>query len=123
PAGFGSYAHTRCGVSAARRRHASGCGRASMVRACGQRNARVRPPRHASPMGRRPRRPESLLQGPFTVAMAEREGVSRRALCGPSWVRVFGDVYVADGVTLDDAGRLEALRLAMPADAVAVGLT
>jgi hypothetical protein len=49
--------------------------------------------------------------------------VSRRALRGPSWVHVFGDVYVAEGVALDDAGRLEALRLAMPPDAVAIGMT
>jgi hypothetical protein len=79
--------------------------------------------RHAGPMPRRPHVPESLRGRPLTVSDAQAHGITRRALGGPGWRRVLRGVYVDADTVIDDPLRVRALRLVMPDDVAAFGLT
>lgn len=71
----------------------------------------------------RAHRPSELSETPFTVATARAAGLSDRMLQGDSWRRLTRGVYADARLEVTDELRLQALRLALPRDAVATDLT
>lgn len=67
--------------------------------------------------------PTELRSRPFRTNEARTAGLTRASLRGESWVRLLHDVYVHRNVRVDAGVRVQALRLVMPADGVACGLT
>src|SRR5260221_2980814 len=62
-------------------------------------------------MPRRPQVPQELTRGPFTLAEAERAGLTRWQLQGPSWTRLTRGVYVWAGLSEPDEAALATVRL------------
>ena len=73
------------------------------------------------PRMRRAAVPDELTRGPFTTRAAEAAGVSRSALRGRTWRRLFRDVWVHADTALDRTLWLAAARLVLPVDAVLCG--
>lgn len=67
--------------------------------------------------------PPELTTGPFTSRTARAAGVSRHALTGPAWRRLFRNVWLAAHLPVDRATWLAAARLVLPVDAVLCGLS
>jgi hypothetical protein len=68
--------------------------------------------------------PDELRHAPFKGTVARTSGLlTARQLHGPTWTRLFTDVYVHRDVLVTDEIRLEAVRLAAPLDAIVAGLT
>lgn len=72
---------------------------------------------------RPPHVPAELLTGPFTSRTAAALGVSRHALRGSQWRRLFRNVWIAAHLPLDRSTWLAAARLVLPVDAVLCGLS
>lgn len=58
--------------------------------------------------------PDQLKDGPFTLALARANGVSRRSLQGCAYRRLAQGIYVFAGVELDRAAWIAAASLALP---------
>jgi len=67
-------------------------------------------------------RPDALLHGPFTTAMARDHGVTSKQLRGAGWRQLVHGVHVAAEIPDSLELRCAAVRLVLPDDAV-VGLT
>jgi len=67
--------------------------------------------------------PEALRSGPFTLDLANRHGVSKRTLGGPSYTRLFRGVYIWVGLEVSMVTWVRAALLVLPDDAVASHVT
>ncbi len=74
-------------------------------------------------MGRRPRVPDALKTGPFTLADARRHGLDRWHLEGASWQRLARGAYAWVGLEDTPMRRPLAARQRLPTSAVFSGLT
>jgi very-short-patch-repair endonuclease len=74
-------------------------------------------------MAPRPIVPAQLTRRPFTVAEAERAGLSRRQLRGKSWKRVGIGLYAWIGLATDPVLELAAILCRLPAEAAFSGRT
>jgi very-short-patch-repair endonuclease len=80
-------------------------------------------PRDPHRVGRRPRVPESLTHGVFTLEEARRAGLTRWHLEGSSWRRVGPGTYAWAGLTDVTDLKLAAASRRLPPTAVFSGLT
>lgn len=67
--------------------------------------------------------PEPLSRRPFSAADARQAGLSRRRLQGPAVRQLFRGAYVAAGLELTLAVRVQAALTILPANTVAVSVT
>lgn len=67
--------------------------------------------------------PAELAAGPFTTRTAESYGVTRSALRGRAWRRLFHGVWILATVAVERSTWVAAARLVMPVDAVLCGLS
>jgi len=74
------------------------------------------------PMPRRVVVPDQLKCGPFTLAQARLNGVSRRSLQGRAYRRLTQGIYVFAGVELDRAAWIAAASLRLPPGSAVSGL-
>lgn len=74
-------------------------------------------------MAPRPFVPPELTAGPIHRKAALATGLTADQLRSRCWTRLFHEVYIHSAVPVTDDVRFEALRLAMPPEAVLTGLT
>lgn len=67
--------------------------------------------------------PPHLRSRAFTLEEARSAELTRHALSGPRFQRLFRTTYACSDVRLDDRGWIDAARMTLPGDAVAVGTT
>ena len=74
-------------------------------------------------MAPRPRIPEGLRQGPFTLQEALAAGLTKRQLQGSSWTRLGPRTYIDRRLAEDPLARIRAAALRLPSDAIFNELT
>jgi very-short-patch-repair endonuclease len=74
-------------------------------------------------VGRTPRLPRELLNGPFTVEEAERAGIGRSRLRGANWKRIAPSIYIWSRLAEDPIHLLAATLRRLPTRARFSGLS